>query len=138
MRASRERRPRCYPTLADAAARMQQEQPLVDPETIHHLSRHAVLANPDGTWRWKFDQATRLRPPDDADGRDLDQLLSAIACPVQLFYGTASWVQFPPAERVALLRDHRIVTIPGVSHWLHHQARETYIAELGAFLDAHY
>ncbi len=138
MRESRDRRPRSYATIADAVARMQQEQPQIEPATIQHLAHHGVLANPDGTWRWKFDQATRLRPPDDADGRDLDQMLSAIACPVQLFYGTASWVPFPPAKRLALLRDRRIVTIPDVSHWLHHQARETYIAELSAFLEIHH
>jgi pimeloyl-ACP methyl ester carboxylesterase len=39
---------------------------------------------------------------------------------------------------LARLRDHRIVTVPGVSHWLHHQARETYLSELGAFVAAHH
>lgn len=137
VRASRERQARNYLSISAAAARMQQEQPEVDSLTIRHLARHALLANPDGTLRWKFDQATRLRPPDDADGRDLDQLLAAIECPVQLFYGTGSWVPFPPAERVALIRNLSLVTIPDVSHWLHHQARETYIAELSSFLEKH-
>jgi pimeloyl-ACP methyl ester carboxylesterase len=138
VRSSRDRHARGYPSLADAAARMQQEQPEVDPDTIAHLARHALLAKSDGTLRWKFDQATRLRPPDDADGRYLDQLLAAIECPVQLYYGTGSWVPFPPAERVALLRNLSLVTIPDVSHWLHHQARETYIAELNSFLAIHH
>ena len=137
-RTDRERRPRGYATLADAEDRMQREQPQVDPATIHHLARQGLLANPDGSWRWKFDQATRVRPPDDANGAILDEMLTAIGCPVQLFYGTASWVPLPPAERLARLRDHRIVTVPGVSHWLHHQARETYISELGAFLATHH
>jgi pimeloyl-ACP methyl ester carboxylesterase len=138
IRANRERRPRQYATIADAAARMQQEHPQVDPETIHHLARHGVALGPDGTYRWKFDQSARLRPPDDADGRDLDQILAGIECPVQLFYGDASWVPFPPAERIALLRKLSLVNIPGVSHWLHHQAREHYISELRAFLASHH
>jgi pimeloyl-ACP methyl ester carboxylesterase len=137
VRASRERQARNYLSISAAAERMQQEQPEVDSVTIGHLARHALLANPDGTLRWKFDQATRLRPPDDADGRDLDQLLAAIECPVQLFYGTGSWVPFPPVERVALIRNLSLVTIPDVSHWLHHQARETYTTGLSSFLEKH-
>lgn len=138
MRESRERRPRSYSSVAEAAARMQKEQPKVDAETIGHLARHALITNPDGTMRWKFDQAPRLRPPDDADGRLMDQMLSAIECPVQLFYGTASWVPMPPPDRVSLLRNLSLVTVPDVSHWLHHQARETYISELSAFLARHH
>ena len=137
-RAGRERSPRAYASLAEAEARMAREQPDVAPETIHHLAAHGLTANPDGTWRWKFDQAPRLRPPDDADGRGLDELLAAVTCPVQLFYGTASYVPMPPPERLALLRDHRVVTVPGAGHWLHHQARDTYIAQLRSFLAAHY
>jgi pimeloyl-ACP methyl ester carboxylesterase len=138
VRLSRERRPRSYASLAGAMVRMQTEQPLVDSETIEHLARHGMRANPDGSLSWKFDQATRLRPPDDASGRALDQILAAIACPVQLFYGTSSWIPMPPAERMALLRNLNVVTVPDVSHWLHHQARETYIAKLSAFLMVHH
>ncbi len=105
MRDSRERHPRSYASVAEAAARMQHEQPKVEAETIGHLARHALITNPDGTMRWKFDQAPRLRPPDDAEGRLLDQMLTAIECPVQLFYGTTSWVPLPPPERVSLLRN---------------------------------
>ena len=138
VRSSRDRQARNYPSIADAAARMQQEQPDIDPATIGNLARHALSTNPDGSLRWKFDQATRLRPPDDANGRNMDQMLAAIECPVQLFYGTASWVPLPPAERVALLRNLSLVTIPDVSHWLHHQARDRYITELSSFLADHH
>lgn len=138
IRASRERQPRHYASSEEAAARMQQEHPAIDAATILHLARHAMVRSPDRMLRWKFDQAARLRPPDDADGRDLDQMLAAIECPVQLFYGDASYVPFPPTERVALLRDLSLVEISGVGHWLHHQARERYIAELRAFLALHH
>lgn len=137
VRGSRDRQGRTYASVAEAQARMQREQPQVDEQTIAHVARHAVYTNSDGSVRWKFDQATRLRPPDDADATDLDQMLAAVACPVLLFYGTQSYVPMPPPERLALLADHRIVTIPGGTHWLHHEERETYIAELTAFFDAH-
>ena len=48
---------------------------------LAHLTRHGVLAVGDGSSRWKFDIAARLRTPDDADRLELDQMLDAIACP---------------------------------------------------------
>lgn len=137
-RAGRDRAPRAYASIAEAEARMAREQPNVAADTIHHLAAHGLLAHPDGSWRWKFDQAPRLRPPDDADGLGLDEMLDAISCPVQLFYGTESYVPMPPPERLARLRNHRVVTVPGAGHWLHHQARQAYIAELRGFLAAHH
>ena len=53
-----------------------------------------------GGWQWKYDDAARLRAPEDADGIDLDQILDAITCPVMLAYGTGSWVPIPSAERL--------------------------------------
>ena len=41
-------------------------------------------------------------------------------------------------QRIALLRNCSVVRISGVSHWLHHEARDQYITELRAFLASHY
>lgn len=135
-RGRRVRAPRSYPTLEDATSRMAEGQETLDSETVAHLVRHAVVADPGGGWRWKFDNAARFRPPDDADGNDLDSCLEAIECPVMLAYGEASWIPLPPADRLALLRDHRIATFPGASHWLHHQARADFSRELHSFLNS--
>ena len=113
---------------------MREAHPSLEPTTIDHLVEHAVIESGDGGWRWKYDNAARLRAPDDADGSDLDACLAAIECPVLLCYGDASWIAPPPPERLALLRNHRLVTFPGVGHWLHHEARSTFVETLSSFL----
>lgn len=133
-RKRRSREPRSYPSLAAATQRMQEEQKLLDSETIAHLARHAVVVSPDSSIRWKFDPAVRPRAPEDAKGHDLDDILDAIRCPVLLAYGDASWIPVPSAKRLARLRDHRIVIFPGASHWLHHQCREDFLRETRDFL----
>ena len=128
------RTPRYYSTIGEAQARMAEAHPAIDSETLAHLTRHGLIARPEGGWHWKYDNACRFRAPEDAHGVDLDQTLAAVACPTFLAYGEASWIPLPPAERLAKLRDHRIVTFAGASHWLHHQAREPFLNALAAFL----
>jgi len=133
-RSRRVRTARSYATIDDACARMADGQQTLDGDTVTHLVRHAVLADPDGGWRWKYDNAARFRPPDDANGSDLDSCLAAIDCPVLLCYGEASWVPLPQADRLAKLRGNRIVMFPNAGHWLHHQARAAFETELQSFL----
>jgi pimeloyl-ACP methyl ester carboxylesterase len=135
-RARRGRVARVYPTLDDARARMAEGQETLDDATIDHVVRHGVMADPNGGWRWKFDNAARFRPPDDADGQDLDECLAAISCPILLAYGEKSWIPVPPVERLRLLHDYRLVTFPSASHWLHHQARAEFQQLLQSFLAA--
>ena len=135
-RGRRSRQPRSYPDLTSAAARMREAHPTLEPATIDHLVEHAVSADADGGWRWKYDNAARLRAPDDADGKDLDACLAAIKCPALLYYGDASWIPRPPPERLSLIRDHRVVTLPGVGHWLHHEARAAFVETLFPFLSS--
>ena len=128
------RLPRRYATAEEAVDRMREAHPELDPALIEHLARHGLRAGSSGGFEWKYDNAARLRPPDDADGRDLDETLAAIRCPVLLTYGDQSWIPLPPEERLARLRDHRLAMFPGASHWLHHQARERFLAALVPFL----
>ncbi len=135
-RDNRQRTPRRYASIADAMTRMAAHNPGIDAETITHLTRHGVIAEASGGWRWKYDDAARHRAPEDAHGLDLDEILAAIACPTLLAYGEESWIPVPPAERLALLRDHRLIRFPGASHWLHHQSRAEFLTALTAFLDS--
>ncbi len=134
-RQRRRRAPRRYASAQEASARMVETQPGLDAATIAGLARHAVVADADGGVRWKHDNAARFRAPEDADGRDLDAALGAIACPTLLLYGEASWIPVPAASRLGLIGDHRVVTFAGASHWLHHQQRDAFVAAVGAFLD---
>lgn len=134
-RERRRRRPRSYTTLDQAVERMRQGQPTLDMATIRHLTEHALTRDADGGWRWKYDNAARVRAPDDASGCDLDAALDAISCPTLLCYGDASWIPLPSAERLGRIADHRVQMFPGSSHWLHHEARDAFIATLSSFLD---
>lgn len=131
---TRGRLPRHYATIEDAQARMADQHPAIDPQTIAHLTRHGLIAEAGKGLRWKFDPRCRGRAPDDADGRDLDEILDAITAPTLLAYGEASWIPLPPPERRDRLRHHHLLTFPGASHWLHHQSRDTFLAALARFL----
>ena len=131
---NRGRLPRVYGSLAEAETRMKEHNAGIDAGTIAHLVRHGVTRQARGGFCWKYDDACRQRAPEDARGLDLDDILSAIRCPTMLAYGEASWIPVPPAERLARIADHRVITFPGASHWLHHQKRDAFMAALDAFL----
>ena len=135
-RQGRMRTPRHYATLEDAKQRMRSENRGLSDDTVSHLAHHAVIAIADGGWHWKYDNAARLRAPDDIDGHDLDEMLDAITCPVMLSYGTASWVPLPPRERLDRIRQLSLIEFPGASHWLHHTSREAYTSNVRSFLSA--
>jgi len=130
----RTRRPRFYASVEDARARMAEQNPRIDAETVDHLTRHGLIPEAGKGLRWKYDNACRYRAPGDAHGIDLDDILDAIAAPVLLAYGDESWIPLPPPERLDRLRNRRIRTFAGASHWLHHEAREPFLANLDEFL----
>lgn len=131
---NRLRSARHYATFQDAEARMAAEHPGIDAETVAHVTRHGLIREANRGYRWKYDNGCQLRAPDDAHGVDLDEVLDAIACPTLLAYGEESWIPLPPISRLSRLRDHRAVTFPGASHWVHHQAREPFLRSLEHFL----
>lgn len=125
---------RYYPDLQTAQERMATANPGIDAATVAHLTRYGVIQDPVHGYRWKYDLACRLRPPEDQSGTDLDQILDAVACPTLLAYGDDSWIPHPPVERLARLRQHRLVRFADASHWLHHQRREAFCALVDTFL----
>lgn len=129
-RAGRDRSPRYYMTIEQAQARMAEQHPGMDAAIVAHATRHGLIAETGKGLRWKYDNACRLRAPDDAHGRDLDDILEAILCPTLLAYGGASWIPLPPASRLNRLRGHRVVTFPDAGHWVHHQARDPFLRAL--------
>ena len=134
-RARSMRQPKPYKSIANAERRMSQAHPTFDRDTVKHLVAHGLKEIPGGRWRWKHDNAARLRAPEDAEGRELDEMLATIACPTLLAYGDASWIVLPPQKRLDLIRNLQLVVFPGVSHWLHHEARSKFLTTLTNFLD---
>jgi pimeloyl-ACP methyl ester carboxylesterase len=134
MRASRT--PRTYATLAQAQARMAETHPAISADIIAHLTLHGTIDDGIRGLRWKYDNAARFRAPQDANGTELDELLRAIECPTLLAYGDRSWVEVPPPQRLAHIKDHRVVRFADASHWVHLETAESFLAVLSSFLDA--
>lgn len=128
-----ERTPPFYPSVASAAERMRERFPLFDQGMIDHLAVTSVRNIPGG-FTWKFDHRTRTRPPLDSDGRDFDQMLSAVECPVHLFYGGRSFVPPPQPSRVQRLRQVSMTRYENAGHWLHHQELDRFCRDTAAFL----
>lgn len=127
------RAPRIYASHTEAEERMAREHPTIDADTLRLIVRHGMKPA-GGGYAWKYDNACRHRAPEDASGRDVDELLAAITCPVLLAYGDASWIPIPPCERLAKLAHYRLARFPGAGHWLQHEARGPFLAALQAFL----
>jgi pimeloyl-ACP methyl ester carboxylesterase len=133
-RASNRRSPPRYASLEEAAKRVTEQHPLLDTDTVAHLTKHAVQSQPDGSLSWKYDIGVRARTPEDIYGKEFDETLAAIICPVLLINGDASWLPLPDDARLALLRDHQAVRFEGAGHWLHHEQRDRFLSLLDSFL----
>lgn len=117
---------RYYSTLQDAERRMAQANPDIDDDTIAYLAKNGIIEEAGRGLRWKFDNACRFRAPDDQRGTDLEEILEAIVCPTILAYGEESWIEPPPTNRLARLKNHRVIRFARASHWLHHQRRHEF------------
>ncbi|RIK98341.1 MAG: alpha/beta hydrolase [Proteobacteria bacterium] len=137
MRGLAARQPRRYATLADAAARMREENQFLSEEQAHHLTIHSVNRNEDGTFSWKFDNYVRTFAPYRFDVEDMRALWSRIACPVLLVRGEDSWASDPVKDgRIQPFQDARLVTIPKAGHWVHHDQLDRFLAAVRAFVAA--
>ena len=125
--------PPVYPGLVAATERMAERFPDLARELIEHLARFSVQEVPGGV-TWKFDHRTRSRPPIDSDASDFGAMLTAIRCPVQLFYGGQSFVPLPQPSRLALLKQASLVRYADAGHWLHHQRLDRFCTDTAAFL----
>ena len=129
------RQPRRYATLEDATARMRAENKHLTEAQATHLTRFGVNQNEDGTFSWKFDNYLRSWPPSDMTQAETEGLWQRITAPTLLVYGGGSAASDPKADgRAAHFRTARIVTIPGASHWAHHDQFDAFMAEAEAFI----
>jgi len=102
-----------------------------------HLTRFGVNQNEDGTFSWKFDNYLRSWPPSDMTPAEIGHLWARITCPALLVYGGDSWASNPEKDgRARHFKTARVVTIPGASHWVHHDQFDAFMAETEAFLEA--
>jgi len=135
VRSGARRQPRRYATIDEAAARMRAENPNLSPELARHLTVHGVARNEDGSFSWKFDNASRpLFPQRGAPGA-LERLWQRIGCPTLLVHGREGWHGDPAEDgRAAHIANARVVEIPGAGHWVHHDQLELFLAAARPFL----
>ncbi|MBY0401611.1 alpha/beta hydrolase [Myxococcota bacterium] len=135
VRSGARRQPRRYATIDEAAARMRAENPNLSPELAHHLTVHGVARNEDGSFSWKFDNASRpLFPQRGAPGA-LERLWQRISCPTLLVHGSDGWHGDPAKDgRAAHIAKARVVEIPGAGHWVHHDQLAPFLAAVRPFL----
>ncbi len=137
MRGLAARAPRKYPSIDEAVARMQSENPRLTPEQARHLTVHGVNQNEDGTYSWKFDNYVRAFSPHSFNAEEARVLWKRITCPTLLVRGMESWASNPLEDgRSAFFSDARVVNIDRAGHWVHHDQLEEFLAVVTDFLGA--
>ena len=133
-RASAGRMPRKYPTIADALARMREENTYLTAEQAEHLTIHGANRNEDGTFSWKFDPHLNNWPVE-TGYEEMRSVWAAITCPTLLLYGANSWASNPETDgRIGYFSTASVIEFENAGHWLHHDQFERFIATLRAFL----
>jgi pimeloyl-ACP methyl ester carboxylesterase len=134
VRQAEQREPRSYPSLEAAVARMQEANPHLSADVARHLTLHGTNWNAGGSLTWKFDNYVRCLPPFGHHIEDAQAVFSRITCPVLLFWGTESWLPDPESDqRAAVIRNRRLVKVPGAGHWVHHDRLDVFLEETARF-----
>jgi len=134
-RAAAARIPRRYANIDDALARMHSENAYLSEAQARHLTIHGVARNEDGTYSWKFDPWLNVWPVVDMPRHEVEALWAAISCPVQLFYGRASWATSPATDgRMDHFHNAALLEYDEAGHWLHHDQFARFVADLKGFL----
>jgi pimeloyl-ACP methyl ester carboxylesterase len=129
------RRPKSYPSLDAAMARMKEANPRLSDEVARHLTLHGTNLDSDGSLLWKFDTYARAFPPYGHNITDAVEVVSQITCPVLFFWGLESFLPIPENDpRFQAVRDRRLITVPNAGHWVHHDQLALFLRETTPFL----
>ena len=136
MQALAQRKPREYPTIEEALARMREANPHLSREQARHLTIHGVRRNENGTYSWKFDNYARATSPYlfNTQGRDAKSggRFAARRC---WCAATESWAgDWERDGRLRLFRTAELVTINKAGHWVHHDQLAEFLAVVRRFL----
>ncbi|MFA7553529.1 MAG: alpha/beta hydrolase [Spongiibacteraceae bacterium] len=124
-----------YPSLEDAYQRMKEENGYLSDAQAHHLTRHGISQNEDGSYSWKFDNYMRFAPPGDMSIDNSYKLWNNISCPVRLLWGADSWAPNPETDGLMQhFNNAELSVYQNAGHWLHHDQTEQFVAEMKAYL----
>ena len=135
MRALAQRKPREYPTIEQAMARMREANPHLSEEMARHLTIYGVRRNENGTFSWKYDNYTRATSPYLFNLKDAMEIWARIRCPTLLVRGDSSWAgDWERDGRLDAFRSAELVTIKQAGHWVHHDQLAEFLVVVNRFL----
>jgi pimeloyl-ACP methyl ester carboxylesterase len=123
-----------YSTVAEAAARLRENNSSLTEAASLHLARHGT-ESVDGGYLFRFDPLHRRRFGHGFDEAQWLAILSAVTCPVQLLYGTQglSLEDAQARARLAALRLTKTMTLSG-GHHVHMEQPEAVARALDHFI----
>jgi pimeloyl-ACP methyl ester carboxylesterase len=129
------RRPKSYPNIEAAIARMQEVNPRLSDEVARHLTLHGTNWESDGSLLWKFDNYARAISPYGHHISDAVELFGRITCPILVFWGLESFLPVPEDDpRFQAIAHRRLIKVPTAGHWVHHDQLQLFLRESTTFL----
>jgi len=129
------RRPKSYPSLDAAIARMKEANPRLSDEVARHLTLHGTNWESDGSLLWKFDNYARAISPYGHHMEDAVELFSNITCAVLFFWGLESFLPGPEGDpRYEAIPRRHLIKVPNAGHWVHHDQLSLFLRETTGFL----
>ena len=135
VRGIEKRKPKLYPDLEAAVARMKEANPRLSDEVARHLTLHGTNWDPDGSLVWKFDNYVRAFSPLIFNVEESAQIYGQITAPTLLFWGLESFAPVPENDpRVKAIRNCKLIKVAKAGHWVHHDQLELFLRETKGFL----
>ncbi|TXS95834.1 alpha/beta hydrolase [Parahaliea maris] len=126
---------RRYPSVEDAAKRLQESNAAISMDQARHMAAYAVRSNGDSSFSFKFDPYLQILAfPHRYAVEEREAHWANIDKPVLLIHGTDSWLScdtswpkhFPKA---------RMTVVPKAGHWVQHDNFQGFMQALDGFLE---
>ena len=134
----RERAPKSYASIDEAAARLVAHDPLVPSALARELAEKGTTAALGGRVRFKHDPLHATPGPIGFSTAVARQFWSRVRCPTLLVYGAESRLRHPPdeeARRNGAFAHARAVTLDGAGHMMQRHQPAALARTLRAFLE---
>jgi pimeloyl-ACP methyl ester carboxylesterase len=114
---ARPRLKRTYATLAEAVARVRENNSSLSGRAAEHMTRFGTAPVPGGV-SFTFDPSLRWHSAIVADETQILELLRGVVCPAQIIHGTRGLTldDAQMKERLSALRNPPVLAVPGGHH----------------------